>query len=317
MIVSSLSSCLKTNDMIGLNPAQTSNIVTFDNTGDNVASASSTYSRYATDLGAVKPGDTVAFNLNVGYEGANDAPTDIAVQIALDTAMLRLFNNENGTSYEAPPTAIYQFPTAVVIKKGTRKTQALVKIINNSSFDFNKNYGLPLAITSASAGTISYNLGKAVYSFSARNSYDGVYTMDASAPMVDMINPAFTGLYPLKMNLITYTGNSVALYDPVNIKTYGHPFSNAGSLSYYGSFSPVFFFDNTGKVTSVTNYYGQESGGNKRSAVLDPTGVNKITFTAGGKVKYIEVSYIMTQSVSSPMKPRTYFHEKFTYQSAR
>ncbi|PSL44211.1 uncharacterized protein DUF1735 [Chitinophaga niastensis] len=318
-LMSGLTSCLKKNDMAGLDSSIRGNVVEFDNTGDNVASATSIYPRFAIDLGVINIGDTVSFNVNVSYSGTNVAPEDITVNLALDTAALNQFNVQNGTSYKAPPAAIFQMPTSLVIKKGTRQTQIRVLISNNSSFDFNVNYGLPLQITTASKGIISSNFGKAVYSFSARNKYDGVYTMDASAPMVDLTNPAFTGWYPLNMQLITYSGNSVALYDAVGnaSKTYGHPFHNAGNASYYGSFSPVFFFDNTGKITSVSNYYGQESGGNKRSAVLDPTGVNKITFKANGKVDFFEVSYIMTQSVASPYKPRTFFHEKYTYQKGR
>ena len=143
--------------------------------------------------------------------------------------------------------------------------------------------------------------------------------MSATAPMVDVTNATLTGWYPIEMQLITYTGNSIALYDGINyVNDYGHPIrSLPSSYSYYGSFSPVFFFDATGKITSITNYFGQESGGNKRSAVLDPTGVNQATFNADGSIKSFEVSYIMTQSVSTPMAPRTYFKEKFTYVGPR
>jgi hypothetical protein len=318
-LLSGLTSCLKSNDRIGLNPAITGNIVEFDNTGDNVATATSVYPRFAIDLGVVNVNDTVSFNVNVSYSGTNTAPEDITVNLALDTAALNLFNKQNGTDYETPPAAICKIPASLVIKKGTRQTQGRVIITNNSSFDFNADYGLPLQITSASQGIVSSNFGKAVYSFSARNKYDGAYKMEATAPMVDLTSPAFTGWYPLNMQLITFTGNSVGLYDAAGnaAKTYGHPFLNAGGSSYYGSFSPVFFFDDNGKITSVTNYYGQESGANKRAALLDPTGVNKVTFKADGKVDFFEVSYIMTQSLTAPFAPRTRFHEKFTYVKGR
>jgi hypothetical protein len=206
----------------------------------------------------------------------------------------------------------------VVIKQGQHQATVEVAVTNNSSFDFNVNYALPLKIVSATKGTISSNFGKAVYSFSARNAYDGIYTMSATAPMVDVLNAGLTGWYPIDMQLITYTGNSVALYDGINyVDAYGHPIKSGTSGSYYGTFSPVFFLYATGKITSVTNYYGQNAGGNKRSAELDPTGVNQATFNADGSIKSFEVSYIMTQSVSTPNAPRTYFHEKFTYVGPR
>ena len=80
-----------------------------------------------------------------------------------------------------------------------------------------------------------------------------------------------------------------------------------------GGSGAVFFFDDAGKITSITNYYGQLSGANKRSAELDPTGVNKITFGGDGKVASFEVSYFMSQNGAV----RTSFKEKFTYKSSR
>jgi len=312
-----LASCLK-ESVMNIDPENSVNIIEFANTGDNVAGSSSTYPRFTTDLGVVEAGKTANFNINVSYAATEVAPEDITVNIAVDTALLTTFNEQNGTDYSVPPSEIFTMPTSAVIKKGERVAQVQVVVANNSSFDFNENYALPLSITSASTGTISGNFGKAVYSFAARNYLDGVYTMEETAPMKDITSPSFTGWYPIDMQLITYTGNSVALYDGINyVDAYGHPFLSGESGSYYGSFSPVFYFDETGKITSVTNYYGQESGGSKRSAVLDPTGVNQATFNADGSIQSFEVSYIMTQSVASPMAPRTYFHEKFTYQGSR
>jgi hypothetical protein len=266
----------------------------------------------------VKAGQTVKFNVNVNYAGAETAPQDITVNLSLDPSLLTKFNTENGTNYVTPPTAIYTFPNTATIKKGERMATVEVSVTNNSSFDFGVNYALPIQIASATTGKISANFGKAVYSFSARNNYDGIYLMEATKPMVDVTSASLTGWYPIEMQLITYTGNSIALYDGINyVSAYGHPIKSGTSGSYYGSFSPVFFFDATGKITSVTNYYGQESSANKRSAILDPTGVNQATFNADGSIKSFEVSYIMTQSNVTPFAPRTYFHEKFTYVEPR
>lgn len=311
-------SCLKENDG---NHSEDSagNVVEFANTGDNVASASSKYPRFTVDLGSVAEGESVSFNLNVAYSGAEAAPQDITVNLALDPATLDLFNTQNGTDYEVPADDIIEFPTSVIIKKGTRKTTAEIKVTRTAGFDFNVNYALPLKITSASMGTISGNFGNAVYSFAARNSYDGLYRMEALSPMRDIIAPNLTGYYPLEMALITYTGNSVYMYDINSTFSAGayHPIKNGASTSAYGSFSPIFYFDEEGNVTEVSNYYGQESGGFMRSGGLDETGVNKVTFNADGSVASIDVSYIMYQSNATPFAVRTYFHEKFTYLGGR
>lgn len=315
MTVLSFTSCVKQADM-NIDPSKSTNVVEFANTGDNVAANTSQYPRFNIDLGKIASGDSATFNINLSYSGADVAPEDISIQLEINADVLSVYNTENGTDYEIPVSSIYNFPTSIVIKKGTKNTQIKVAITSNADFDFNKNYALPLKIKSASTGVISGNFGAAVYSFAARNQYDGIYTM--SGTLTDIVLPSITGWYPIDMQLITYTGNSIALYDGINYTdAYGHPIKSGTSGSYYGSFSPVFFFDNTGKITNITNYYGQESGGNLRSAVLDPTGINKITFNTDGSINYFEVSYIMTQSVSSPNAPRTYFKEKFTYKEAR
>jgi hypothetical protein len=308
-------SCLKEHNG-NHNEDTAGNIVEFANTGDNVSSATSKYPRFAIDLGKMEEGDQVKFNLNVAYSGAESAPQDITVNLAMDQATLDLFNTQNGTDYEVPGDGIVEFPTTVVIKKGTRKTTTEITVTRTANFDFGVNYALPLKITSATTGIISGNFGNAVYSFGARNQYDGVYQMEELSPMVDVTSASLTGRYPLEMELITFTGNSVYLSNPdKEVYTVGpyHPILSGTNASAYGSFSPIFYFDEEGNVTSVSNYYGQESSANKRSGVLDPTGVNKITFKADGTVESIDVKYIMTQSNVSPFTPRTYFHEKFTY----
>lgn len=316
------SSCLKGDHMNIDTDNGPKNVVEFANTGDNVSGTNSTYPRFTTDLGAVEPGETVEFNVNISYSGVDVAPSDITVNLTVDPDALAKYNTENGSTFSNPPAEIYTMPTTAVIKKGTRQTQIKVGITNNASYDFNKNYALPLKIASTTHGIISGNFGKAMYSFSARNSYDGIYRMEATAPMVDASNAALVGWYPIDMQLITYTGNSIALYDGINYtNAYGHPIKNGASGSYYGSFSPVFFFDNSGNISSITNYFGQKAGGTFRSAFLDPNGVNKATFNPDGSIKSFEVSYIMTQSTgplpTDPDVPRTYFHEKFTYVEAR
>ena len=309
----SLTSCLKEHPMNIDTSNGPKNQIEFANSGSDVADfAKSTYPRYTADLGKVLPGKSVNFNVNVGYSGVDVAPQDITVNLALDQATLTQFNTENGTSFEIPSTDLYKFPTSIVIKKGEHIGQAQVTVTNTSNFDFNKNYALPLKITSATTGAISGNYGKAVFSFSARNQYDGVYTMNGT--MTDVANSGLTGYYPADMQLITFTGNSVALWDPNVAKNYGHPILSGGSGSYYGSFTPVFYFDASGNVTKVENKFGQPSG-NGRSARLDPTGVNKNTFNADGSIKQIQVKYIMDQV--GVAVPRTFFDETFVYKGVR
>lgn len=310
-----LSSCLKEREGNNHYPDEAGNIIEFANTGDNVASSTSKYPRFAADLGSIKQGESKTFNINVSYSGAQNASQDITVNLAIDQALLDQFNTENGTEFEIPPAGVIEIPTSVVIKAGTRKTTVEAKVTLTDEYDFDKNYAVAVKIASASAGKISGNFGVAVFSFSVRNQYDGVYEVVGLTDMRDVTNPAFVGYYPLTIDMTTYTGNSVAFIDNHDLGTAGHLFNTGAGLSYYGTFAPVFFFDAAGNVIDVQNYYGQFAGGRKRSAVLDPTGVNKITFNADGSIKEIEVKYIMAEGDAKT--PRTFFHEKMTYQGPR
>jgi hypothetical protein len=210
-----LVSCLKKDAMVIDTDKGPKSLVEFANTGNNVASASSTYPRFNMDLGSIAPGATVEFNVNVSYSGAEVAPQDINVDLALDPDALTKFNTENSTNYVVPPSDIFELPTNVVIQKGTHQSQIKVKVINNASFDFSKSYAIPLKIASASNAAVSGNFGKALYSFGARNSYDGVYAYSgeiwrntATGPDMALSGP-FDNL-PAR-SLATLSANSVSL----------------------------------------------------------------------------------------------------------
>jgi hypothetical protein len=185
----------------------TPNIIEFENTGDNLAGASSKYPGFYSDLGSLKSGASAKFNLNVSYSGVDVAPEDITVNVAVDAATLTQYNTENGTNYVVPPTAIFNLPASVVIKKGERISQSQITITNNSSFDFGVNYALPLKITSASKGVISSNFGKAVYAFGVRNIYDGHYSLKGYSLRAG--DAAKTGNFVLDAgrDLVTVGGN--------------------------------------------------------------------------------------------------------------
>jgi hypothetical protein len=305
-----LTSCVK--DHLAVDPSQSNNVIEFANSGSIVSSPGAVHPRYASDLGNLPVGDSSTFVVNLSYSGAEKtAPNDITINLAVDPAALTAYNADDETEYAVPPASAYRFPSSVVIKKGEKVKQVTVTIIRSPEYNFDTSYALPLKIASVSSGIISGNFGTAIYSFTARNVYDGIYKMEGT--MTDVVNSALVGDYPKEaMQLITYSGKAIGLYDPYVAKNYGHPIKNGSTASYYGSFSPVFLINDDGTITRVTNYYGQPAS-NGRAAQLDPTGVNKVTFGADGKVISFEVSYIMIQSGA----PRTYFNEKFTYVSPR
>ncbi|TDW99134.1 uncharacterized protein DUF1735 [Dinghuibacter silviterrae] len=173
-IVSVLTSCLKDTKTPADPSLGTNNVVEFMNSSVPI-SYTSIYPQY--DNGVTLVGDTGGFNVNVNWTGAQyDAPTDITVSIAIDTAALTAFNNDQGTSYILPPTDVFSVPSSIVIKKGTPSTITRFTVTGASDYDYTKSYCLPLTITSSSYGVVSSNYGTAMYTFVLNNKYAGTYT---------------------------------------------------------------------------------------------------------------------------------------------
>lgn len=309
-LIFSLSSCLKESNMNIDSTKGPKNVVEFGNTGNNISGSSSTYPRFNTDLGSVAAGASASFNVNVSYSGVDVAPSDITVTIAPDASALETYNTENGTSLEIPPASVVSFPTTAVIKKGTRLAQIPVTVTVSNDFNFDADYAVPLSITAASLGTVSSNFGKALYSFSARNSYDGVY--DVTGTFVDLTNANFVGYYPKSIGLVTNGSSGVSYYD-YDLGNFGYLFDTdgTGSLSYFGNWAPVFKFDANGNVTSVSNYYSDPAP-RSRNSQLDTTTpgvVNKYDATT----KTLDVNYFMIQSGNIRLK----IHEIYKYKEPR
>ncbi|SFG57930.1 DUF1735 domain-containing protein [Pedobacter insulae] len=308
-----LSSCLKDDSMV-LDPDKAgANVIDFVNPTD-IAVHGSTTPLYVYSFPIVAAPTPI--ELSVSYSGAEDAaPKDITVNIGLAAkAVVDQYNTEQNKSFEVMPTSYYTLSaTSVVIPKG-KKTASFTVSFNTSAIDLAKSYVLPLKLTSADA-VVSSNFGTALFQVGVKNKYDGLYTITATAPMVDVTASTLTGYYPLnKMSLITTGANSVAMYDgQYATSNYAHPIKSGTATSSYGQFSPIFTMNpTTGAVVSVENYFGQPSA-NGRSAALNPAGVNKFTVNADGS-KTLEVSYYLLQPGTSI---RTSFHEKWTYTGAR
>jgi hypothetical protein len=169
-------SCLKDSaNVTSPGAGSTNNVVEFMNSSVPV-SYSAIWPQY--DNGVTIVGDTGGFNMNVDYTGAQTAaPTDITVNIALDTAALTAFNNDQQTNYVLPPADVFSFPSSVVIKAGTEKTITRLTMTAAADYDYSQSYAIPLTITSSSYGIVSTNFGTAIYSFILNNQYTDNYVL--------------------------------------------------------------------------------------------------------------------------------------------
>jgi len=308
LIIAGISSCVEEDPFF--DPDDVENVIEFKSAG-NVQSP--VLAPYPLFVNAYDIAPEQSMDIVVSYSGADVAPTDITVNIGLGTeAMLDAYNESEETEYTMLPANLYTLPTSITIPQGERTVTYSVKLATNQ-FDVTENYALPLTITSASSGIISGNFGSAIFAVSAKNQWDGNYTVEATAPMVDMTSPTLTGYYPLNADLVTTGGNSVKMFTYTYLEGYeGHPIKSGTASSYYGNFAPVFTMDDAGNVTGVTNFYGQGTNTSTRAARLNPDGVNKFTINSDGS-KVLEVSYIMVQGGVD----RTFFHEKWTFQGER
>jgi len=307
------SSCLK--DDIALDPDKSTNVIEFKNPSSFISPQGSKYALYTQAFELAPEKD---YPITVSYSGAQVAPTDITVNIGIDTAAVTQYNKEQEEHFDVIPASLYTLPTTVVIPKGQRTATLNIKI-KSEKFDFTKHYVLPVQIKSASSGIISGNFGTILLGLNAKNKYDGNYTVTATAPMLDNTSALLTGYYPLDANLETTGPTSVVMFSITYVNGNGHPIKSTNATtgavtnSSYGNFAPVFTMDDTGKVISVTNFFGQGTNANGRHARLNPAGVNKFTINADGS-KTMEVSYVLQQA--GPVD-RTFFYEKWTFKGAR
>ena len=196
----------------------------------------------------------------------------------------------------------------VVIPAGSQTGYIKVKF---NPFNFGGFYAFVIKLTAVAGDGGKWNLSNLTngyVKFGIKNKYDGWYT--ATGTLVDAANAGITGAYPNDIYLETQSANSVAMFD-VTINNFAHLIKSGASLSYYGSFAPVFTFDANNNVSSVVNYYGQPSG-NGRSASLNTSAVSSFNPTT----RSITVDYYMDQP-SVIAGHRTHFVETYTYKGKR
>ena len=269
-----------------------------------------------------KPGLTDLQLLDVRRDIPNEAELQktTVVIIKNNPTLVADYNAAHGTSYIPLPAAAYTIDAGnpfngtdwtVTFNPGEFAKPIKIKL-DPTKLDLSQQYALGFTITDGGGATISNVLNNAIIEVGVKNRYDGQYRVTGT--MTDIAAPTITGYFPQDVDLIT-TGASSVLMVPHDLGIPGHLILSGTSLSYYGSFGPVFTFDlATDKVISVTNYYGQPAS-NTRSAEIDPSGVNKFNAATHD----IDVKYFMKQpsSVATPPNIRVFFDENFEYLGPR
>lgn len=269
------------------------------------------------------PQSAVMFEVRRDVNSPDALNSSTTVVVNLDNTILDTYNTDNETDYQPLPASLATTTPApdasgnisLVFNPGEFAKGITVNVPNSSLFDFSKQYALGYKLVSVSGtGKISQAVGQEILvQVGVKNKYDGVYEVTANSPMLDVLNAAFTGLYPFKYELRTTGANSCICWDITVWDDAMHPFLNAGSASGYGSFGLEIFFDpsGNGNIVNVLNPWGNPPG-NTRMPVIDPSGINKWN----PATKVINFKYWMIQPSLVPAAPniRTYFDEKWTQQ---
>lgn len=304
--VLTLTACLNdsdySNNVNGTKNTQNQNFVEVHLTSsDNTNTVSRSYDAIGKDTTV----SLVPVHLTSG-NATSDVTITYQVLDTLSSSVLDSMVNIEG--YVVVPTTILTVLNTnnkVVIPAGSSTGYIKVKFNPDNLIGNTYVFGIKITAVSDSKYTIS-NLNVGFVKMGAKNMYDGEYSVDGT--MVDAASATIHGSYPNHVYLITQDGVSVGMWD-LDVGGYGHLIMSGTAYSYYGSFAPVFTFDASNNVTSVTNIYGQPAA-NGRSGQLDPSGINKFD----PATKTLSVSYWMNQPGSTH---RTHFVEVYTYLGAR
>jgi hypothetical protein len=183
--------------------------------------------------------------------------------------------------------------------------------INPYYFTADTVYGIGFKIESVSSGNIAADAGKIIVKLDFRNRWDGRFRVTGT--FIDYAAPTLT-FTEQEVSLITMGPTSVYMV-PKDLGIPGYLILSGTSLSYYGSFGPVFHFNpSNDKITAVVNYYGQPAS-NTRSAELDPSGFNQYD----PAIKSITVKFWQNQSntITTPPHHRVAFTNTLLYLGPR
>jgi len=246
----------------------------------------------------------------VAYDYVDPAKTDIAVTLQVDNSLVTNVD----PSVVILPTSVYTIPSLTVkIPAGGRLSESFKIKVNTFTLDPTEVYGIGLKLASVNptSARIASSLNSIVLLFTVKNRWDGEY--EVTGTMVDAASSALTGYFPMKYYLITSGALTVDGFDPVVWEDYFIPIRSGTSLSGYGAYSPVFYFDQNNNIVDVKNIYGQPSG-NGRYAELDPSGENKFDPVT----KTIKVKFFMFQPSVIPLPdPRVRFDWTMVYKKPR
>lgn len=259
-IVAGLSSCLKDKSIIGPDsPGAIRNVVEFKNPNRPASGLTQSQAYYVFSYD-IEP--SVQMVIPINFAGADVAPNDIKVTIALDQVALDSANRQQKETMQMMPSTMYSVPSwEVTIPKGQRIANLVFDIKTDEFVSLAYGLGLKIVNVVGTKAPVSGNYGAIVTKVSIKNQWDGIYSSVAgnmqrySAPGTPTVNDALNG---------SMAGNPDVTLTTVNANTV-----EISNLQWHGG--------------------GGIGGINNLQATIDPV-TNKVTMKALGNATLVNTT---------------------------
>lgn len=298
-----LVSCLN-DDKYALDPSGSNNVIEFD---DPQVPNSPFGSIYPAWVEAFQLAPSATFTRTIQFAGAQSNDQDIVVQVEVDPTALAEYNRQqneglnggdplHGPTFELIPEANYQIDNATItIPRGQKEAEISVTIFPEA-FDLSRTYALPLRIVSASTGVLSKHYSVGIFGVVVKNRYDANYDVDLrlsgwSAYGIQDGGPLVP--YTDGIGLVTTGPNTVGLANNWAGTNLLPGLTNVLANTQFGNASPVFTFDDTGKLTSVHNAIAPVAGQNRTFEINPAAAPDENVFDADARS--INLNFLMKQ----------------------
>ncbi|MGI8600478.1 MAG: DUF1735 domain-containing protein [Chitinophagaceae bacterium] len=233
------------------------------------------------------------FSLRRDVNNSQDLNQTLTVNLTVDTAAIRAYNDENDETFKLLPDSLYTLVGNDFTKTGALTYQVTFApgeiskefdiMLNGAKWDPSEKYTIPFMIDNT-PGT-SFTSGKEMVNvfISITNKYDGVYQMKGFHN-----RDPYTFPYDETMYMITEGANSVVFYWP-EAGSEGHPIGTGpGATSWYGTaIRPVVVFGDDDKVVDVYN----KNGGTVITRFDGATGANVSRYDPATKTIIVHWNY--------------------------
>lgn len=245
----------------------------------------------------------------------------MTVVVKLDTAAVTAYNAANGKNYTKLPNSWFTGTPnnpkvggedgtfTMTFKSGEFGKNLEILVPNATLMDPSTTYALGLTIISVDADGKISDMKSKVIGIGAKNAYDGVYSLDIfqSGWAAYGIEDGTTNTYPVDINLVTTGANTDKLFNTGRGDYLLPGFSTPLAATGFGAVTPVFSFDPSTNLVTVTNSTPDDGRG--RFIFMDPA----YTSSYNPTTRRIFAAFYLTQIG----RPNMYMRFTFTYLRAR